>query len=59
MTRAASIVLFLMWLALIALVWACTYLAVPFFVADISRLIIASVVASVVWRIGRDSREFD
>jgi hypothetical protein len=59
MTRGVPIVYFLLRLALLALVWACTYLAVAFVAGVVTRLLIASVLALTVWWISRDMREID
>jgi hypothetical protein len=58
MTRGIKVVFYLL-LALIALVWACSYLAVASAGAVITRLLIASAVALAAWWVIRDIREID
>jgi hypothetical protein len=53
MERGVRIVFYLL-LALIALVAACTHLAVPFVGAVVTRLIVAGAVAVAAWWIIRD-----
>jgi hypothetical protein len=52
-------VFFLRRLALIALVWACAFVALTFFVAVVTRLIIATVVVLTAWWISRQGRAID
>jgi hypothetical protein len=59
MTRGVPVIFLLLRLALIALVWGCSYLLLPFLVAVIPRLIIATLVALAVGWVSRDIREID
>jgi hypothetical protein len=58
MTRGVRIAFYLV-LALVALIWACAYLAVPFVGAVITRLLIAAAAAVAAWWIIRDIRDID